>query len=484
MIQFKGDFGYYPPGEWPEQQKASEEQEEQQNPEQQLESERKEAKKTKKEKIISPEEKQEKEQQKENLKKFEDKYLLVKEIKNPQERLTFYLDLLKESKNLEEKQAKKKNKEIIDDVFKELEKDEPGFKEKKELTKDIIVEESKKTAILSNLVNVCLENQIFFADKEERASLFDKCFNLWQKELQEVDFNTITKEPKTEEEKKIKIIEDNNLKNLANFNQQAIKTALLMSNNVEKKWFDEETLRPIPEKEKTEIVVKFINRWLKDKNPFENIKDDKELLNQLKEKNISPVFSENGYQACFDILSLKGVNYQNLKELIDSNIQNEALKNNIEKDLINFVDVKDKDKKAQEIIKNFGVDIEKITPEESALEGISSKTVFELFNQAIGSDPEFIKKITKILENPQSREKLNEILNNFKKDIEKITESTEPEKKEEVKKATEKAKESLLKSGLILTGLAWVMLCAIIIIQGIEWANKTAKQAASVKIKL
>ncbi len=53
-----------------------------------------------------------------------------------------------------------------------------------------------------------------------------------------------------------------------------------------------------------------------------------------------------------------------------------------------------------------------------------------------------------------------------------------------VKKATEKAKESLLKSGLILTGLAWVMLCAIIIIQGIEWANKTAKQAASVKIKL
>ena len=181
MIQFKEDFGYYPPGERPEQQKTSEEQEEQQNPEQQLESERKEAKKTKKEKIISPEEKQEKEQQKENLKKFEDKYLLVKEIKNPQERLTFYLDLLKESKNLEEKQAKKKNKEIIDNIFKELEKDEPGFKEKKELTKDIIVLERKKTAILSNLVNVCLENQIFFADKEEKTSLFDKCFNLWQR---------------------------------------------------------------------------------------------------------------------------------------------------------------------------------------------------------------------------------------------------------------------------------------------------------------
>lgn len=97
-------------------------------------------------------------------------------------------------------------------------------------------------------MNVCLEDQIFFADKEERTSLFDKCFNLWQKELKEVDFNTITKEPKTEEEKKIKIIEDNNLKNLANFNQQAIKTALLMSNNVEKKWFDEETLRPIPKR--------------------------------------------------------------------------------------------------------------------------------------------------------------------------------------------------------------------------------------------
>ena len=54
----------------------------------------------------------------------------------------------------------------------------------------------------------------------------------------------------------------------------------------------------------------------------------------------------------------------------------------------------------------------------------------------------------------------------------------------EKKKAAEKAKESLLKSGLILTGLSWIMLSAMIILKGIDWANKTAKQAASVKIKL
>ena len=65
-----------------------------------------------------------------------------------------------------------------------------------------------------------------------------------------------------------------------------------------------------------------------------------------------------------------------------------------------------------------------------------------MFNQAIGSDPEFIKN-NKILETPKPG-KLNEILNNFK-DIEKITESTEPEK-EEVKKPLKKLRK-LIKIG-------------------------------------
>jgi len=459
MTYLKEEFGYFLEGEGKEPAKESIKEE-------------KGKEKTKKVKEVEKnleKEKLEKER-KEKIKQLKEKSVLIQKKEGPKERAILYLKILEEAKEIDNK---KFSEEVLEKTVNALKEDSKEWKK------------GEKIELLSKAVDLSLENKLFIVDK--KTFVFEEIFNLWRKEIKDLDSKSL--------EKTKNLKESEELITANRFNQKALETAFFLSWNLKEPWIDKESRKEIKEKEKEEIIIDFTKKWLEENNPLKPIKENKKLLERIQKENISLIFEEEAYQNVFSLLYLKGIPYQNLEPLINQTLKEKSLKEKVENDFFNFMNLKkeEKEKEAQKVIQKFGLSLEKFTfekekkEEEKELEKLTEEAFVQMFEILKESDPEFASKLKTLLEKPEAKEKLQEILNAQKREIEnlyqEISKKEGEEKTEEIKKAKEKVKESLLKAGLSLSCLAFLMLSAIILLKSIEWANNMAKKLSQTKFK-
>jgi len=463
MTYLKEEFGYFLEGEGKELSKESVKEEEKKE-------KTKEEKKKEKTKEKDPEKEKLEKERKEKIKQLKEKSALIQKKEDPKERAILYLKLLEETKEINNK---KFSEEILEKTLSAL----------KEESKDWKKEE--KIELFSKTIDLALKNKLFIIDK--KTFVFEEIFSLWRKEIKNIDPTTLEKTKTIKESKEL--IAANH------FNQKALETAFFLSWNLKEPWIDKESRKEIKEKRKEEIIIDFTKKWLEENNPLKPIKENKKLLERIQKENISLIFEEEAYQNVFSLLYLKGIPYQNLEPLINQTLKEKSLKEKVENDFFNFMNLKkeEKEKEAQKVIQKFGLSLEKFTfekekkEEEKELEKLTEEAFVQMFEILKKSDPEFALKLKNLLENPEAKEKLQEILNNQKKEIENLYQSISKkegeEKPEEIKKQKEKVKESLLKAGLSLSVLAFLMLSVIILLKSIDWANNMAKRLSQVKFK-